>query len=450
MSKGLVCIVMKAEVTSVMSSLPLAHLFVGHGYDIEYVGLFEGREVEYIRAQGFFARSFLCRPNGSGPGAGFDAASGRREMIRSMVALEEQALQECFLHYRPAPPVLVLFEILNTAWVASFVKLGVPLVAFSVTLAAPFNMSIPSVHSNLVLSRKPGIPDKLRLLANWTARYKGYFIRQLKFRLLLRMIFWNGRVPMVNYKKIFRDAGYAIQWGDYPGIGFRIKIPTLYLCPKEFDFPTGKQLANRIYAGTSVQFNRKERTFDWSRIDDQKKNIYCTMGSNTSFYDEKSRRHFYRCLVEAIGAEKKYNLILQIGNRADLMDTALYDNIYVYDWVPQLEVIRHIQLIICHGGLGTLREAIYHGVPSLVFPCGGDQPGNASRVVYHNLGIRFDFYTVTAADITAGIRKIEEDASIRNAVRTFQRSFKEHQELSPGIGFFESRMNRTYLSTTKS
>jgi zeaxanthin glucosyltransferase len=440
-NKGLVCIVTKSEASALRSTLPLAHLFVSHGYEIEYVGLFDTKVEEYIQHQGFRCRSFPDCPKCLTVHASRSGLA-QREVYRSLEAWEKQIVQDCFLHYQQSPPVLVLFEILNTTWVTPFVKLNIPLVAFSITLAAPFNVSIPSVHSHLIPSRKASISNKLRLLMSWTGQYKRYIVAKVKYWLKLRFLFWNASIPMVEYKKIFKDAGYKIQWGDYAGNDFRIKVPTLYLCPKEFDFPSGTKLVNRIYAGTSVQVNRKESTFDWSQIDSRRQHIYSTLGSLSEFYEEAHRRKFYRALIEAFRSETNYNLILQAGNRKDLQGIDLPGNIYVYDWIPHMEVFKHIRMIICHAGLGTLREAIYHGIPSLVLPWGGDQPGNASRIVYHNLGVRIDFYRVTAAGIKAGIRKIENDTCIQNAVKAFQRSFRESQEQPLGIEFFEGRMNR--------
>jgi zeaxanthin glucosyltransferase len=446
MNNELVCIVTKAEASALRSTLPLAHFLSGHGYEIEYVGLFDAKAKNFIRDQGFHVKCFRNYPENLATEAGRSELT-LREKYRSLSSWEGQVIQECYLHYQKTPPVLVLFEILNTSWVAPFVRLGVPLVAFSITLAAPFNTCIPSVHSHLVPSKKSGIPDAVRLLVNWTYRYKNYVFSKMLFRLKLRLLFWNARIPAVNYKRIFRNAGYKIKWGDYADNGFRINVPTLYLCPKEFDFPRGSKLGNRIYAGTSVQINRKEDLFDWSKIDCRRKNIYSTLGSLSEFYEEKYRRNFYRALIEAMRSENGYNLILQVGNRADLEGIDLPENIYVYDWVPHMEVFNNIQLIICHAGLGTLREAICHGVPSVVLPWGGDQPGNASRVVYHNLGIRVDFYTVTSAEIKASIRRIEEDLSIRHSVKRFQRSFRKSEEFPLKIDFFESLMKRTERPT---
>ncbi|EON78697.1 hypothetical protein ADIS_0871 [Lunatimonas lonarensis] len=57
--------------------------------------------------------------------------------------------------------------------------------------------------------------------------------------------------------------------------------------------------------------------------------------------------------------------------------------------LPQLELVRMSDLLITHGGGGSVYEALGLGVPMLVIPPGEifDQPGNAARVVYHQLGL---------------------------------------------------------------
>jgi len=45
--------------------------------------------------------------------------------------------------------------------------------------------------------------------------------------------------------------------------------------------------------------------------------------------------------------------------------------------------------MINHGGINTIKECIHENVPMLTYPLSPewDQPGNAARVVYHQLGL---------------------------------------------------------------
>ncbi len=65
------------------------------------------------------------------------------------------------------------------------------------------------------------------------------------------------------------------------------------------------------------------------------------------------------------------------------------DNVMLSKWLSQQDILGHpkVKLFITHGGLGSLIEAVYHGTPTLVMPCFGDQFSNAARSEGIGLGV---------------------------------------------------------------
>ncbi|TYP74353.1 glucuronosyltransferase [Aquimarina intermedia] len=102
-----------------------------------------------------------------------------------------------------------------------------------------------------------------------------------------------------------------------------------------------------------------------------------------------------------------------------------------------MAIFEDVYLIICHAGLGTLREALYHGKPSIVFPVLGDQPGNASRILYHKLGLLGNLDTINCTEMIRLIAAVTSDEEIKIAMHKFFNIFREQQEFSLGIEFFE-------------
>ena len=51
-------------------------------------------------------------------------------------------------------------------------------------------------------------------------------------------------------------------------------------------------------------------------------------------------------------------------------------------------MLPHVDLVITHGGHGTVIRALAGGVPVMVVPISRDQPDNAARVVHHGVGIK--------------------------------------------------------------
>lgn len=59
----------------------------------------------------------------------------------------------------------------------------------------------------------------------------------------------------------------------------------------------------------------------------------------------------------------------------------LPSNVRIGAWWPQQELLGHSELraFVSHGGLLSLHEAAYHGVPTLVLPVFCDHDGNAAQ-----------------------------------------------------------------------
>ena len=54
-------------------------------------------------------------------------------------------------------------------------------------------------------------------------------------------------------------------------------------------------------------------------------------------------------------------------------------NLHVVPWLPQNDLLGHpaTRVFFTHGGIHSMYEAVYHGVPMVVMPLGADQPDNA-------------------------------------------------------------------------
>jgi UDP:flavonoid glycosyltransferase YjiC (YdhE family) len=56
------------------------------------------------------------------------------------------------------------------------------------------------------------------------------------------------------------------------------------------------------------------------------------------------------------------------------------DNVTVRAWVPQADLLPHVDVVVHHGGSGTTLGALTVGVPQLILPQGADQFANAETL----------------------------------------------------------------------
>jgi MGT family glycosyltransferase len=164
-------------------------------------------------------------------------------------------------------------------------------------------------------------------------------------------------------------------------------VPELSLCPAEFDFPRPPRAAR--VSVESVDLERSERPFDWSRIRDDRPLLYCALGGQR--YRPRDVPAFLARLVGALRARPAWQLVLALGKHAATQALgAVPSNVIVVDSAPQLALLRRAQVMITHAGLGSVKECILHGVPMLAVPLDVDQPANAARILFHGLGLRAD------------------------------------------------------------
>jgi len=63
-------------------------------------------------------------------------------------------------------------------------------------------------------------------------------------------------------------------------------------------------------------------------------------------------------------------------------------NAVVVPWASYSQTMPHCDLVVCHGGHGTLVRALASGCPVVICPAGGDMAENAARVDWAALGVR--------------------------------------------------------------
>ncbi|MER5261871.1 glycosyltransferase [Actinosynnema sp. NPDC002837] len=95
----------------------------------------------------------------------------------------------------------------------------------------------------------------------------------------------------------------------------------------------------------------------------------------------------------------------------------LPDNVVVLPWVPQADLLPHVDLVVHHGGSGTTMGTLGAGVPQLVIPQAADQFNNADMVTEAGLGDRVLGADVTAEVFTAKAKRLLTDDAVLGATR---------------------------------
>jgi UDP:flavonoid glycosyltransferase YjiC (YdhE family) len=94
------------------------------------------------------------------------------------------------------------------------------------------------------------------------------------------------------------------------------------------------------------------------------------------------------------------------------------DRVHLHRFVPQEQVLAHMDLVVHHGGTGNTLGALSHGLPAIVLPQGADQFVNAARIVEVGVGraLQGDDLTPAAVAAVAG-ELLPDDGAERRAAR---------------------------------
>ena len=131
---------------------------------------------------------------------------------------------------------------------------------------------------------------------------------------------------------------------------------------------------------------------------------------------------FYRQCIAAL-AESPYRVILSVGEQllhADL--GALPENIEAHAHVDQIAVLRIADVFLTHCGMNSVNEALYFGVPLVMFPQTPEQGGVCARVLQLGAGVKLD------KPEAASIRKAIDDVFASPAYR------EKAAEIAAGFG----------------
>jgi MGT family glycosyltransferase len=177
--------------------------------------------------------------------------------------------------------------------------------------------------------------------------------------------------------------------------------------------PYADRVADTVrFVGWALRESRTEAPFSFAQAEGRRL-IYISLGSIV-----QASAAFFRTCIDAFAAGDEFVLISTGRRFAAEEFGALPLNVAVHTWVPQAQVLRRASLFVTHGGLGSVHDGLYCGVPLLVVPQQEEQLLTARRVVELGAGLLLRKHEVTTAAVRAhASRLLAEPTFAREAGR---------------------------------
>ena len=265
------------------------------------------------------------------------------------------------------------------------------------------------------------LPKPELTLRNWIKDFKKSYISKKVYECNIQTLRDNN----LNISDLAENNEFTI--------GFK-NVPEFVLIPLEFEFSSEIKQPWQHYLGLCTLENRKETEQDdefkrqWPTIQlnsNGKKTIYCSFGT---FYTGSDRTllSFLENLIEVIESLKDCILIVSVNTyviQTLQNKISKTENIHFFKRVPQLEVLKHSDVFITHGGMGSIKEAIEYCVPMLVYPLDPhyDQNGNALKIENKNLGLRGNFKFEKKSDLELKLKALLKNDGFGQKISDFQK-----------------------------
>ncbi|HEX4724589.1 MAG TPA: glycosyltransferase [Pseudonocardiaceae bacterium] len=147
------------------------------------------------------------------------------------------------------------------------------------------------------------------------------------------------------------------------------------------------------------------------RTRSERPTVYFTLGT---VYDTESGDLFARVLAGL--RDLPVDVVATVGLHIDPAEFGPQRaGIHISRFVPQADVLPRCDLVISHGGSGSVIGALAHGLPTVLLPMGADQPHNAEQCVRLGAGRELHPVTVTPDDVRTTVAEVLADPSYRRA-----------------------------------
>ncbi|OOG17196.1 hypothetical protein BWD42_17240 [Sphingobacterium sp. CZ-UAM] len=175
--------------------------------------------------------------------------------------------------------------------------------------------------------------------------------------------------------------------------------------------------SNYQFTGPVLAERRGSAVFDWDKLHaSNRKKILVSIGTT---FDHEHKKAFFQKVIDAFaGAE----LTVVVVSDPQLFD-AWPENFMVYPQIPQLDLLPHLDAVVCHGGHNTVSETLSQGLPLVVIPIAYDQSHVAGRVVRTGAGERLNFNRFKAHHLKDSVHTILNNPTYREAAHTVRQSF---------------------------
>lgn len=279
-------------------------------------------------------------------------------------------------------------------------------------------MKLPSVSSSSLLPLSP------RVMLNWQV-----------LRLFMPMMI-KGFGPGNEANKLSRALGkeYNVK---------RLGMMNLLNAPADLIIsysstafvPFAHTLADnvKLIGWTMAENGPDEQPIDAS----ERPLIYISLGTVSN-----QNRAFFQTCISGL-ADMPYLVLISTGGRlAPEEFGTVPENITVRSWVPQSQILCRAALFVTHGGLNSIHDGFYYGLPMLLVPQQTEQTFNAMRVMELGAGLMLAKDDLSEQTIRVAVEKLLSQPHYQTNARHIGESLRSAGGVEKAVAEIDALLRR--------
>jgi len=166
-----------------------------------------------------------------------------------------------------------------------------------------------------------------------------------------------------------------------------------------------------IFTGPMLYYKRETPDFPVENAAG-KKFIYISLGT---VYNKRPK-FFAQCFKAFEKTDYRVIMSMPEAITRGLKDK-IPDNFIVRPYVPQLQVLQYVDAFISHGGMNSVQESLYFGVPMVIIPQSTDQYLNGFRLARLGAGICLKKETPDAKELLSAVEKVIANTAYKDRAK---------------------------------
>jgi MGT family glycosyltransferase len=234
-------------------------------------------------------------------------------------------------------------------------------------------------------------------------------IASKRFALDLVKMISLGIPDLLKCRRVARELNerYGLPMPGVSGILNNCEDLSLVFTSPEFQ-PHAEVFDDRFkFVGPSISPRGGSNGFPWGDLSDRPL-VYISLGTILT-----DRPAFFRNCLQALG-KMDVQVVMSIGSKMD--HAALGEvpsNCMLVEYVPQLEILERTSVFVTHGGMNSVSEGLYYGVPLVVVPQTAEQALVSRQVERLGAGAGLKMAKASADVLEGAVRRMLTETRYR-------------------------------------